>query len=107
MNPEQLLHTALHGDPIDAIPAIHELREILEQAERHHVLTLRRHGASWAFIAQQLDISRQAAHRASDDQPSMAGDADTDLPGPRRWPAWTSKRCDGGRRTTVAETVGM
>ena len=62
VNPEQLLHTALHGDPIDAIPAIHELREILKQTERNHVLTLRRHSASWAFIARQLGITRQSAN---------------------------------------------
>jgi hypothetical protein len=62
MNPEQLLHTALHGDPVDAIPAIHELRGILKQTERDHVLTLRHHGASWGFIARQLGITRQAAN---------------------------------------------
>lgn len=62
MNAEQLIRTAVHGDPMDAISAIHELREILKQTERNHVLTLRRHDASWAFIARQLGITRQASN---------------------------------------------
>ncbi len=62
MNPEQLLHAALHGNPIVALSAIHELGRILKQTERNHVLTLRRHGASWAFIARQLGMTRQAAN---------------------------------------------
>lgn len=63
MTPEELLNTSIHGDPIDAIHTIAELRDILTTAEVTHVLTLRRHGASWNFIAKQLDITRQSAHQ--------------------------------------------
>ena len=63
MTPEQLLHTALHGDPLDAFPAIRELRTILKQAEHDHVMTLRRHTASWAFIGRQLGHSKQHIHK--------------------------------------------
>lgn len=60
MNPHELLDTALTGDPIDAFPAIRELRDLLEHAEHTHALTLRRHGATWTFIGKHLGISRQA-----------------------------------------------
>jgi hypothetical protein len=60
MNPDELLHTALHGDPIDAFPAIRQLGEILSQAQHDHVMTLRRHGASWAFIGKHLNRTRQS-----------------------------------------------
>lgn len=59
-SPEDLFHTALTGDPIDALAAIIELRDLITQAQHDHVLTLRRHGASWAFIARQLRVTRQA-----------------------------------------------
>lgn len=60
MSPEDLFNTGLNGDPIDALAAIIELRELLAQAQHDHVLTLRRHGASWAFIAPHLGVTRQA-----------------------------------------------
>ena len=62
MSHDQVLQIALHGDPIDAFPAIRDLRAILKQAEHDHVMTLRRHGASWAFVAKQLGITRQAVN---------------------------------------------
>ncbi|HVQ51819.1 MAG TPA: RNA polymerase subunit sigma-70 [Mycobacterium sp.] len=64
MSHDQVLEIALHGDPIDAFAAIRDLRTILKQAEHDHVMTLRRHGASWAFIANHLGVSRQAANAA-------------------------------------------
>jgi hypothetical protein len=63
MNPEQTLQIALHGDPINAFPAIRELLELLQNAEHDHVMTLRRHGASWAFIGRHLHVSRSAIHQ--------------------------------------------
>lgn len=63
MNPEQLLHTALDGDPVDALPAIRELRELLTQKQHDHVLTLRRHGANWGFIGRLLGMTRQSANQ--------------------------------------------
>ena len=61
MNPHDLLDTALTGDPIDALPAIQQLHQILTRRQLDHVLTLRRHTASWAFIANILGVTRQAA----------------------------------------------
>ena len=63
MNPPQPFHTALHGDPVNALHAIHHARELLDAAEHNHVMTLRRNGASWAFIGRQLGITRQAARQ--------------------------------------------
>lgn len=61
MNPHELLDTALAGDPTDALRAIRALREVLAQRQQDHVLTLRRHGANWAFIGRHLGVTRQAA----------------------------------------------
>ena len=63
MSPEDLFDTALKGDPIDALAAIIELRDLLDDTEHRHVLTLRRHGASWSFIARQIGVTRQAVHQ--------------------------------------------
>ncbi len=63
MNPDTTFHTALHGDPIDALPAIRQARELLDQAQHDHIMTLRRHGASWGFIARHLGITRQSARQ--------------------------------------------
>lgn len=60
MNPHRLLHIALHGEPDDAIHAIHELREFIETTQHDHVLTLRQNGASWTHIARQIGVTRQA-----------------------------------------------
>lgn len=61
MNPHGLLDAILDGDPIDALPAIEELRQLLTDRQRDHVLTLRRHGADWGFIGKALNITRQSA----------------------------------------------
>ncbi len=61
MNPHDLLDSVLTGDPIDALPAIRALRELLTQRQQEHVLTLRRHGANWAFVGRHLGITRQGA----------------------------------------------
>lgn len=63
MSPEELFDTALNGDPLDALTAIVELRDLLDDTEHAHVLTLRRHGASWAHIARQLGVTRQAINQ--------------------------------------------
>jgi hypothetical protein len=63
MTPHELLDTALTSDPIDALAAIRHLREQLAEAELKHITTLRRHNASWGFIARHLGTSRQDAHR--------------------------------------------
>lgn len=67
MNPHQLLDTALTGDPIDALTtAIPELARLLEQQRIEHVITLRRHGADWAFIGRTLGMTRQGARQHYD-----------------------------------------
>jgi hypothetical protein len=62
-NPTDLLHTAVTGDPIEALAAIHELQQVLNNLEQQHVQTLRRHDASWAFIGRQLGLTRQGTRR--------------------------------------------
>jgi hypothetical protein len=47
----------------DALRAVTALRSRLEELERRHVLQLLGEGATWAQIAEPLEISRQAAHR--------------------------------------------
>ena len=61
MNPHDLLDTALTGDAIDALTAIRELQHQFREQQLQHVITLRRHGANWAFIGRALGITRQAA----------------------------------------------
>lgn len=61
MNPHELLDTAITGDPIDALTAIRQLQHQLREHQLQHVITLRRHGANWAFIGRALDITRQGA----------------------------------------------
>ena len=63
MNPHIPFHTAIYGDPLDALDAIREVRALLKEAEHNHVLTLRKHGAPWTLIARHLHISRQAVHK--------------------------------------------
>ena len=63
MTNHELLDTALTGEPVKAIPAIRDLRQKLEQAEHDHIITIRRHGGSWAFIARQLHVTRSAVHQ--------------------------------------------
>lgn len=72
MSPEDLLETALNGDPLDALAAIRELRNLINEIEHTHVIALRRHGASWTFIGHQLGITRQSTHqRYSDYDPQQ------------------------------------
>ena len=61
MNPHQLLDTATNGDPLEALAAIRTLQHQLREQQLHHILTLRRHGASWDFIGRTLGITRQGA----------------------------------------------
>lgn len=49
--------------PMDGLQAVTALRGRLEDLERRHVSELLGEGATWAQIAEPLDISRQAAHR--------------------------------------------
>lgn len=62
-NPNDLLDTALTSDPIDALAAIHQLQQLLNNLEQQHVFTLRRHDASWAFIGRQLGLTRQGTRK--------------------------------------------
>lgn len=50
-------------EPADALRAVTTLRSRLEGLERDHVAALLARGATWADIAAELGISRQAAHR--------------------------------------------
>ena len=61
--PTDLIRTAFHGQPADALPAIRHLRQLLKQAEFEHVMTLRRHGATWRHIAKLLNLSHQQTHK--------------------------------------------
>jgi len=62
-NPTNLTQTAFHGQPAEALPAIRHLRQLLKQAEFEHVMTLRRHGATWRHIAKLLNLSHQQTHK--------------------------------------------
>jgi hypothetical protein len=60
VNPHRLLHAALHEEPANALTALLELRQLLDQLEHEHALALRQRGRTWSDIARLLGITRQA-----------------------------------------------
>jgi DNA-directed RNA polymerase specialized sigma24 family protein len=50
-------------DPRTGLRAVAALRRLLEQLERAQVRNARANGWSWAEIATELGVSRQAAHK--------------------------------------------
>jgi hypothetical protein len=55
--------TAESGDPYEVLRRIAQQRSELDRAEAVAVRRLRNGGASWAFIAVSLGVSRQAVHQ--------------------------------------------
>ena len=51
------------ADPLDGLAAIASLRRRLDEQADHLALTARRQGASWATIAEALEMSKQGAHQ--------------------------------------------
>jgi FixJ family two-component response regulator len=51
------------ADPLAGLRAITELRRLLDQLESRHVNVARSYGCSWRSIADDLGVSRQAAHQ--------------------------------------------
>jgi hypothetical protein len=50
-------------EPDEALSAVAALRQHLDALEEHHVELALRRGWSWSRIAEQLGVSKQAAHR--------------------------------------------
>jgi DNA-directed RNA polymerase specialized sigma24 family protein len=55
--------TAESGDPLDVLRRIAQQRRELDRAEAVAVRRARVGGASWAFIAVVLGVTRQAVHK--------------------------------------------
>ena len=55
--------TAESGDPMDVLRRIAQQRRELDRAEAVAVRRARVGGASWAFIAVVLGVTRQAVHK--------------------------------------------
>jgi hypothetical protein len=51
------------ADPLAGLRAITELRRRLDDLEARHVHAARSYGCSWRSIADELGVSRQAAHQ--------------------------------------------
>ncbi len=57
-------HTPTHADdPATGFAAVTALRALADRLERLHVAKARELGWSWADIAAELDVSRQAVHQ--------------------------------------------
>jgi hypothetical protein len=52
-----------NADPLAGLRAITELRRLLDHLEARHVRVARSYGCSWRAIADNLDVSRQAAQQ--------------------------------------------
>jgi hypothetical protein len=50
-------------DPLEGLRAVAALRALLERVERVQVQSARDLGLSWQDIAEQLGVTRQAAHQ--------------------------------------------
>jgi len=55
--------TAESGEPLDVLQRIAQQRRELDRAEAVAVRRARVGGASWAFIATVLGVTRQAVHK--------------------------------------------
>ena len=51
------------ADPLAGLRAITELRRLLDDLEARHIRLARSYGCSWRTIADDLGVSRQAAHQ--------------------------------------------
>ncbi len=60
---EALAAAASDEDPRTGLRAVAALRKLLDQLERAHVRAARAQGWSWADIANELGVSRQAAFK--------------------------------------------
>ncbi len=58
----ELVATVRGADPRTGLPAVAELRRIVEEAEALQIASARAQGWSWQDIGQALGVSRQAAH---------------------------------------------
>jgi hypothetical protein len=58
-----LASAASDADPRVGLRAVVGLRKLVDQLERVHVRRARELGWSWAQIAQELSVSRQAAYK--------------------------------------------
>jgi DNA-directed RNA polymerase specialized sigma24 family protein len=65
MNNEAVALAAAAGDrdPRTGLRAVAALRKLVDQLERAQVLAARAHGWSWAEIARELGVTRQAAFK--------------------------------------------
>lgn len=59
----KLAGAASSADPAEGLRAVAALRELLESLESLQVQSARDRGWSWQQIADQLGVSRQAAHK--------------------------------------------
>lgn len=51
------------GDPVTGLRAIAALRRLADRLEAIHIANARKHGMSWAEIADALGVTRQAVHQ--------------------------------------------
>lgn len=58
-----LATAAADADPRTGLRAVRALRRLVEHLERTQVRRAREAGWSWAEIAEQLGVSRQAVHK--------------------------------------------
>jgi DNA invertase Pin-like site-specific DNA recombinase len=54
---------AADGDPQTGLRAVAALRKLMDQLERTQVRSARAQGWSWAEIARELGVTRQAAYK--------------------------------------------
>ena len=59
----KLAERAASADPAVGLRAVAALRVVVERLEALHVRSARRHGWSWQEIADELGVSKQAAHK--------------------------------------------
>lgn len=63
MNLDQLIRTAQHKEPLEALKAVGALRKVIERLEELHVERARAALISWEEIAIQLGVTKQTVHR--------------------------------------------
>ncbi len=63
MTSDALAHSAASGDPAIGLRAVASLRQLAEQLESLQVDRARDQGWSWAQIAAELGVSKQAVHQ--------------------------------------------
>ncbi|MGH3412443.1 MAG: RNA polymerase subunit sigma-70 [Marmoricola sp.] len=63
MSAKALARSASSGDPLPGLRAVASLRQLTEQLESLQVDRARDRGWSWAQIAAELGVSKQAVHQ--------------------------------------------